>query len=243
MDPGHHGNRTLFRSSNVNAAKIIFSSAALIAGAFAIGFGVAGSVAAMGWTAGLAAAFLFVANIDRIAEFSLGPGGFRTTTRQLNEVRVALSDLQQLSAVMVRAILATAESAGRAGGVPEHKKDELTEGLVAVLKRIQLPKDLLDQIFTDVRDFIVFDYAHYILGGVIIPNRQDPQVQADWREVRGKGLMKIATPDEIEAFLKKYGMLHEERRELLEDYRYFLKHQTHRRPDVWARREEWGRLR
>ena len=42
-----------------------------------------------------------------------------------------------------------------------------------------------------------------------------------------------ADPDELEKYLKEIDSLSEQKRELIEDYRYYIRLGIHRRPELW----------
>ena len=54
----------------------------------------------------------------------------------------------------------------------------------------------------------------------------------EWETLRGN-IKKRATPEEIEEFWKKYNALTLERKDIIEDYSFYLKHREHRRPSLW----------
>ena len=56
------------------------------------------------------------------------------------------------------------------------------------------------------------------------------------------GIETIPSPADIRAFLQKYQLAMDGVLDLLDDYTYYQKHRTHRRPDVWSRRQNWGHL-
>jgi hypothetical protein len=70
--------------------------------------------------------------------------------------------------------------------------------------------------------FAVSDAGLAALGTNEIP--KTGEAVADWKAIRRKGLEK--TPDEIEAFLKKWGWLTPERETLISDMRWMLENES-----------------
>lgn len=86
-----------------------------------------------------------------------------------------------------------------------------------------------------------FDYAYGILGDNAPSDLPQEEVE-EWNKLRAGGLDHIPSPEAIEKFLQKGNKLTPERQELLADYRYYIEHHEHRRPDVWLKRREWPGL-
>jgi len=174
---------------------------------------------------------------DIFAEFSVGPRGLKL---KLRELEANIESLQKVLCALSRATLAGIINAGRTGGTPDDIQKQVIYQLVDALKGMKVDNPMLEAVFTELGEYTLFDYAHYILGGNSSPS--DTEVRNDLKNLRSGGRKSPPSPDEIEKFLTQYDLFTDERRELVEDYRYFCQHSKHRRPEVWADRTHWPRL-
>jgi hypothetical protein len=190
--------------------------------------------------AGFAVLLLLIAHPD-INYFKASKDGIEWR-RKIQNVEVALADVQTLTASLARAVIVAAEGGPRWGGIPDRLKSEVIAEVVSVLETVRLPEAMKRKTLSDLHRYAAFDYAHYILGGNWNIDTDSAECRKEWQSLREGGIDRIASPDEVEQFLRKWNFLSPERSELLEDYRYYLKHEKHRRLHSWDKREQWGRL-
>ena len=188
-------------------------------------------------------ACLFAANLDRISEFKASASGVEAKTREvIARAESALSELQLLATTVGELTLSLVKRSGRIGGYSDPEQESIKARVLQVLHNLGIPDKDLPGALEEWHRFIEFDYAHAILGGGTVPGGVDHGVVGQWKELRGGGITRIPTPDEIREFLDKHGLMTRVRREYLEDYEHYRIHKAHRRPEVWQLRDQWGRL-
>lgn len=189
-------------------------------------------------------ACLIAANLDRIAEFKASASGVEAKTREvIARAETAVSELQLLAAIVGEVTLSLVKRSGRLGGYSDPEEETLKERVLDVLRKVGVQESELPRVMAEWHRFTEFDYALLILGGSTIPDGVDHVTMEEWKGLRSGRLAKIPTPEEIRRFLEKHGFMTAERAGYLEDYEYYRTHQSHRRPEVWRERQEWGRLR
>lgn len=98
-----------------------------------------------------------------------------------------------------------------------------------------------DRYMAELHRFIEVDYVFNILGGTAPPDDMTPMAEHDWQVLQSRGLDAIPTPDELTQFFTRHDRLTPQRAELIEDYRSYIEHRTHRHPASWAERQRWCR--
>jgi hypothetical protein len=189
----------------------------------------------------LAAAFVCVAlgNLDRFKSFKAGP-----VEAVLRDAQVAVQESRDLTLTVSKMLLALVKRTGRFGSFSPAQEREFQESVERILIRVEATEAERKEAFKDWELFTKIDFVFGILGGHTIPDfKADAQVGTrEWKALRDRTGNDLAppSPDELGDFLQRHKFMDEERRELIEDYRYFLKNSKHRRPEVWERREEWA---
>jgi hypothetical protein len=84
---------------------------------------------------------------------------------------------------------------------------------------------------------VELEYVIETTGGSQVPDGLDGKEWRAWEELRDRPLERLAEPNEIAAFFSKHGLLSDERKQWIEDYRYYRKNKEHRRPATF--REGW----
>lgn len=186
---------------------------------------------------------LIAANLDRILEFKVSGSGIEAKTREvIAKAESTLSELQLLARNIGELTLSLVKRSGRWGGYTDGEQDKMKTSVLQVLKKVGISETEFPSILSEWNRFTEFDYAHAILGGNIIPDTKNEALMQDWRSLREQGIVNIPTPQDIRSFLIKHNLMTPMLDEYLKDYEHFLAHKEHRRPDVWADREHWGRL-
>ena len=221
--------------------KTIFHAVAVIAFFAAIYFGTKGA----SWNMFLfAALFLVFGNLDRVEEFRIGKEGLATKTRELTETikeaKSTINELQLLAVLLAKTTLSSVQMAGRMGGFQDDKKEAIKNETIDVLRKIGVSEDQIAEALSDWYPYVEFDYASSILGGSYILQDVPPEHRAAQEKlIKRVGIAGRPTPDQIAEFFKNAGILTEQRKELIEDYRHYVQHREHRRPDVWKNRADW----
>jgi len=216
----------------------------LVAGLVALFFG------APNWLATIALggliALLIAANLDLFSGFKFSESGFeakmREATKVLTRAESTLSELQLLARSVGELTLSLVKRNGRWGGYADDEQDKIKTSVLEVLKKVGIPEAEFPSILSDWNRFIEFDYAHAILGGSTVPDTKSDALMQDWKSLRDGGIVKIPTPQEIRNFIIKHNLMTPTLEAYLKDYEHFLAHKEHRRPEVWAERNHWGRL-
>lgn len=178
-----------------------------------------------------------LANLDRFKSFKAA--GVEAVLR---DAQVAVQESRDLALLVAQMLLSLVKRTGRIGSFSPAQEKEFEEAVDRILTQFNVTGAERREIFKDWDMFIKADYVFGILGGSTLPQFQsDGGVGgAAWEALRQRaGQADFPAPEELTQFLERYGFLAAERKELIEDYSYFLKHLKHRRPEVWERRKEW----
>ena len=185
---------------------------------------------------------LIAANLDRISEFTATSKGVTAKTRELiTRAESAVTQLQSLTAVVAEVALSLVKRSGRLGGYSDAEQEAIRDRVSVILEKVSVPKHELPDIFKEWHRITEFDYVHAILGSNAVP-QGEPAVIAEWNGLRSGGIARVVTPEQLREYLTKHGFMTPERDSYIEDYAYYRQHGTHRRPNVWHQRHEWGRL-
>ncbi len=213
---------------------------ALIAFAFAIYFGVSKSYEPSKWAFIAGIASLLFANLYRFRWFKFGKSGIEAETREVvREARSTIKELQDLSKIMTMTTLGLVKRAGRfAAGYSYDEKDSIKESVLNVLQQIGISDQECERIVAESKwyKYTELDYVHHILGARLFPSDRI----AEWNKVRHRSLDNLATPEELTKLFDQSGLLNTEIKELIEDYRYYIKFRQQRRPDIWNNRASWS---
>jgi len=223
--------------------KWFLTISAILAFAASMAFGYLGHDGLL--VAGLVAfiALLVTANLDRISEFKASRSGIEARTREVVErAETAVSELQLLATQVAELSLSLVKRQGRWGGYSDDEQDAIRTSVLGVLAKLRLPERTIDSVLQEWHRVVEFDYSHHILGGSTIPDNAAPEVLAEWKALREGGLSNYPSPETLRTFLSKQEYMTTELEELIKDYEYYKVNRTHRRPDVWRDRENWGRL-
>jgi len=204
----------------------------------AIVVGIFGMPEVMAVAAILALAFLFFANADRVARVKASATGFEAETRAiLEEARATLEQVRQVAKIAVQASLSVVMRTGRMGGFYFDEKERVRDASQKALESLGVPKKEQEEIFNEWHSVNRFDYAHILLGRYKIPKEVygNNELTAEWERLRKTSFLSNPSSNIVEAFLIKAGMMNDERRELLDDYRHYEKYGLHRRPSVWKK--------
>jgi hypothetical protein len=192
-------------------------------------------------------ALLLVLRQGRLATVKLNREGFEATMAEVREAtkgaEKATREVKEFMKITAAAVLGLVKRTGRDGGYSYDDKEKIRREYLANLREMGLSTEEIEEIDkkSGWHELVTVDYIGHILGGRYFRDVwwTDPEA---WPEVLGLWNRlgpNLATPDELEAFLTKHHRLTDQGRELIKDYRYYLEHHEQRRPDVWAKRDEW----
>ena len=223
--------------------KTVLIVISIIVLAVALWAGLAGNLSVL--TVGFLAfvVLLFVANLDRIAEFKASGTGIEAKTRDiLSRAEVTLKELQLLAKQVATVTLSLVKRSGRLGGYTDNEEDTVKTSVLNTLRQVGIPESDFPEILAEWHKFTKLDYAHAILGGFTIPDRAEKEVVNEWTKLQNGDLNNIPMPQDIRAFLLKHGYMTPELEDRINDYEHYLQSYLQRRPEVWRDRRNWGRL-
>ncbi len=210
----------------------------------AVGLGTFGNWKGAAVVAAIGGAFLFFARPERYKEVELGLKGLKASTREaervVDEARATLAQLQMLARVVSRTALTLMISSGRAGtGYGPRQAEDDKESMLQVLQSLRFNDADLDAIMAPWHAWVTFDYRQWALDGRYLSQDLPKELCQRFWSLCTAPPETLVPPDEIERILRETGMLNEaEFRDRLEDYRYYVKNRTHRRPELWFKRFE-----
>lgn len=186
---------------------------------------------------------IFVANLDRISEFKASRDGIEARTREVvARAESAVSELQLLAVQVAELPLSLVKRQGRWGGYSDEEEEAIRKSVITVLSKLKIPNSEMESVLKEWHRIVEFDYSHHILGGSSIPNNAAPEVLSEWKAMREGGIAKFPSPQEIMSFLVKNDYLTHELDELIKDYQFYCVNRSHKRPEMWQQRLDWGQL-
>jgi hypothetical protein len=201
-----------------------------------------GLITTPAWSAGqVTAIFLatflaaFIGNLEYIETFKASASGFEARIRK---TEAAVNELHELAAMTGAMLIELIASGGRWGGDGPAAKDAQKARVLESLRVIGVPQERIIETGRADRRWVINDYFSGIMRGPT--QRVRPEQNAEWTAFINtvKGLDRPG-PDETLGFLDRLGLLDDFSRELIEDYRHYLRTGEHRRPNVWASRGDW----
>lgn len=187
----------------------------------------------------LSIAFFLIGNLDRFDTLKAGPGGFEAKIKEeLKETRDRIEELKELAVLFGSTTIANIAYLGRWDGFSDEQEEQMISDIVRYFDKIGISNEKKEESLRPRYQTTEFDYSLLCTGGNKVPGDLPEGMSKDWEALREGGIAKIAKPDEIEEFFKASGILTDQRKELLEDYRYYLEHREHKRPEIWAQRDE-----
>lgn len=153
------------------------------------------------------------------------------------EAKATLIQVQKLATQTVGSVLDGVQMAGRLNGYSEHDKEMLKVKLLSSLDELNISKEEQRKMLEKHWDRYIFkDYTFMINDGTHLIKDLSPESRKELHELTEGGMTHIPSPNEMQTVLERANALTEKRKELLEDYRYYIQHHKHRRPSVWNNR-------
>ena len=196
------------------------------------------------WQSLLIALVLFViGNASRLVKFSVSLTGVSAELRQaVREARDLMPELRRLAITALRGTLGNALSAGRTGSsIANTEYDRMRADVLAVVKSLHGSPADIEFILAAERPWVLVDYSLGIRRRA--QRLVSPEHDTEWDKFRrqdSSGLKK-ASAAELRAILERINAIDEELRELLEDFAHYERTGEQRRPEAWARRDQWMR--
>lgn len=184
-------------------------------------------------------------NAEMFHKLSIGPNGVeieRIAEKAKDEIR----EIQHDTAILLSTLaMDLYQGARRLGGYPPERKEFAKEQIQSVLKSVNVPSDTIEDLFEkNWHSYIIFDYSRYALNGnrhpsEFVENQQtrspgDQEALTEWNNLRkGRSIKHPLSPEEIESFWKRHNCLTPARQSIIDDYKYYLQHKRHKRPDLF----------
>lgn len=191
----------------------------------------------------LCIAFFIIGNLDRFENFKAGPGGIEATLKkELQKTNDRIDELKELAVLFGDTTIANIAMMGRWDGFSDEQEEKMISDIVDYYDKLGIPEDQKQKSLALRYLTLEHDYRILCTGGHKVPGDLPDGAKDGWDVIREGGLVEIAKPDEIEKYFKDAGILTAQRKELIADYRHYLEHRKHRRPEIWAQRQDlWGR--
>jgi hypothetical protein len=215
--------------------------AAIVTFAYTLVLGALGQSVVMGISVVIFFGILFFLNLSKFASFKASASGLEAQTREnVVKVEATLAQLQNMAGVLGKITVSLLVRHSRLGSFTDAEHDKCRGEIKAVLQSLGLSDFQIEECFSDIHKYTKYDYVFHILGDSRAPSHLGHDAIEEWKQFRHRVSQNTPTPQELENFLKKYGLLNSEREEQLKDYEHYIRKHLHRRPEEWARREEWS---
>ena len=119
---------------------------------------------------------------------------------------------------------------GRMGGFSDEQTEKIKENTISMLSELGVDASKTHEALEEFHKFTELDYVLNITGGSYVLADVPSEFSDRLNELRSGEFDKIASPDKIEQFFKDANILTEQRKELLEDYKFFIREKHHKHP-------------
>ena len=210
---------------------------------YALWAGYTDKVEVMAISALLVFGLLFFANIEKFSYFTAGLKGFSAKTRKvIDEAKAVSTEIKQLAKVLVENQISSLIHHMRVSSIGESEKENIKDELLDRLRSIDIPEDEVQETLGDWYKYMIRDYSQAIIGeggSEAAAKEISQECYEEYKEFLKRTIENPVTPDELEQFFGKFKILTPDKKEQIEDYRYYLKEKKHRRPDEWEKHEYW----
>lgn len=187
----------------------------------------------------------FVGHIDKVESFQASVSGvqakIREADRVVGEAKSALTELHKFAEMASAMLINMLSGEGRLGGRSPKEIEEERAHILESLKFIGLDDEAIKKVSLADEKWVAVDYAIGILHTLRKSTTCSPeqrQVATDMLE-RWNNEDYRPTPEDFSEKFKQSGITDPVVLELVEDYKYYMKTGTHRRPNVWMDRRSW----
>lgn len=190
---------------------------------------------------GIAAAIL-VALQDKastLIEVSFGPLKAKLQ-KDVTEAERLVAELRKLGVIQARSVIQAGVRTGRFSQVSDWLY-VMTKQIESALTALGVAKEEISDARTELVRYTVFDAAHAALGRGRVPSSLGQGAIDEWKKLMDKGF--DITPDDVEAYLTKWGALSTERSLLVADMRWMIENNDIRDREQYLRAQnsvEWG---
>jgi hypothetical protein len=178
---------------------------------------------------------LIAPRMKDVLSFKISATGIEAEMRSLiDEAKATVEQLHLLAISQSKILLESVHAAGRwGGGSTWEDKKLMRANILATLEKLGVESEKIDEVLSVERRYVHFDYSHAVTHD--LHSRLSQENMATWNDFfsprKRKGIGFEPGPDELETFLQGVGLLDDEVRERLEDYRHYDRTNSHRRRD------------
>jgi hypothetical protein len=187
----------------------------------------------------------FVGHIDKVESFQASVSGVQAKIREADRVVVeaksALTELHKFAEMASAMLINMLSGEGRLGGRSPREIEAERARILASLKFIGLADEAIKKVSLADEKWVAVDYSI----GILHTLRKSTTCSPEQRQIATEMLERWnnedyrPTPDEFVEKFKQHGVTDPVVLELVEDYKYYMKTGTHRRPNVWMDRRSW----
>lgn len=179
------------------------------------------------------------ARASTLIEVSFGPLRAKLE-REITEAERLVEKLRDFAALQAKGIISASTRLGRWTDESDDWTFQSLRETEAALRELGVSEERIREARFDFVRFAASDLGSSAMGTGIVPVKLGQDAVREWQTVMGKGLRK--TPDEIEAYLTKWGSLTPERQQRIDEMRWVLTNQDIRDRDQFLlahRPVEW----
>jgi hypothetical protein len=174
---------------------------------------------------------LLGSRMREVLRFKFSATGIEAEMRSLiDEAKATLEQLHLLAINQSKILLESVQAAGRYGGGSTQKDKELIRtSILVTLKKLGVESDKIDEVLAVERRYVRYDYCQAVTRN-LTPSETNRNAWNDFfSHSKRTGIGFEPGPDELEAFLDSVGLIDDEVKECLADYRHYDRTSTHRR--------------
>jgi hypothetical protein len=186
--------------------------------------------------------FFIINNFDKISELKISLTGLDAKMKEtIIDAEIKIKELKNIGKILAETELSLLIRSGRWGSFSCEEKEKIKNSILDVLDQLKISKIEQNKILDgDWSQFIKYDYVRAILGNGRAPEKTNLEVTNKWKYLNN--FDNIPSPENILQFLSENGYLSEERKQYVEDYKYFVECKKHRRFEIWNNNQNWGVL-
>jgi hypothetical protein len=166
-----------------------------------------------------------------LIEVSFGPLRAKLE-RDITQAEKLVEKLRGFAALQAKGIITANTRLGRWQDQSDWPFQSLRE-IEAALRELGVPEEKINEARSEMVRFTISDLGNAAMGTSRVPMHLGQDAVNEWQEVMQKGLEK--TPDEIEAYLKKWNVLSVDRQQRIDDMRWVMAHQDIRDREQFLR--------
>lgn len=179
-------------------------------------------------------ALLVTANLDRISEFKASRSGIEARTREVvARAETAVSELQLLAIQVAELSLSLVKRQGRWGGYSDDEQDAIRNSVFSVLSKLGLPEKATQPVLREWHHVV-----EAVAASLTTPHQKFSLSGMPCEKVANKFPVTLRT----KSIFIQTRLPHPDIEEFIRDYEYYRVNRSHRRPEVWRDRENWGHL-